>query len=396
MNIVNTYIFKELVLPFFCSLFFLTFVFLMSRIPDITNMVMNYHISISSIFILLGLKLPRFLEFTIPMSVTISILLTFMRMAGENEIIALKSAGVSLYRLLLPVMAFSCLATILCLGITLFALPWANTSFKNKRIEFARSGVDMAIQERQFNGQVDNLMIYVTHVDVKTHDLKDVVIDDRRSPGAVSVSTAPAGKIISSRDKTAYTIRLYDGTINLVQLDNGSVNHINFQTYDIVIDLAAMDRTMAGTPKRIDERSLFDLVRFIRSGIADRTILSRALMELHEKFSIPAACLTLGLLSFPLGVQSGSMKRSRGLGLGIFFFFLYYFLLAAGWSLGEGGACPPFLGMWMPTIVPGIAGVYLLIRNTRDHLVRLSLPLGLQRFARRAGTRLNAFFSQRF
>ncbi len=100
-NMINRYIFKELLSPFVISLFFLTFVFLMTRIPEITNIVVNYNADISAIALMIIYTLPRFLEFTIPMSIMISILLTIMRMSQENEIVALKGAGVSLYKLLL-------------------------------------------------------------------------------------------------------------------------------------------------------------------------------------------------------------------------------------------------------------------------------------------------------
>jgi lipopolysaccharide export system permease protein len=343
----------------------------MSRIPEITNMVMNYNVPLASVLVLLGFKMPRFLEFTIPMSVTISILLTFMRMSGENEITALKAAGSSLYKLLPPVLLFCALGTLLCLWITIFALPWSNTAFKLKSIEFAQSSIDMALQERQFNAQVDDLMIYVAHVDIKTHALEDIVIEDRRTKGAVSISTAPSGKIISGKNKKVYTIRLYNGIINQVELEKGAVNNISFGSYDIVIDLVAMNKNIGNTSTRVDERSLGDLIHYIRSGIKDKTRLSEALMELHEKFSVPFACLALGLLSFPLGIQSNSMKKSSGFGLGIFFFLLYYMLLAAGWSVGESGAYPPFIGMWMPNVVLGSVGVYLLVRNAKDRPVRL-------------------------
>ena len=343
----------------------------MSRIPEITNMVMNYNVPVYSVLVLLGFKLPRFLEFTLPMSVTISILLTFMRMSGENEILALKASGASLYKLLPPVLVFCVLGTILSLLVTIFVMPWAKTSFKLKSIEFAQSSINMALQERQFNAQVDDLMIYVAHVDIKTHGLEDIVIEDRRTKGVVSISTAPSGKIISSKNKRVYTIRLYDGAINQVELDKGSVNHIKFGNYDIIIDLAAMNKNIGNPGKRIDERSLGDLVQIIRSGIKDKTKLNEALMELHEKFSVPFACLALGLLSFPLGVQSSSNGKSSGLSLGLFFFLLYYLLLAAGWSMGESGAYPPFIGMWLPNVVLGSAGIYLLIQNAKDRPARL-------------------------
>jgi lipopolysaccharide export system permease protein len=371
IKIINKYIFKELIPPFAISLFFLTFVFLMTRIPEITNMVVNYNAGISSILMLVSYTLPRFLEFTIPMSTMISVLLTFMRMSGENEIVALKGAGVSLYKLLPPVLAFCLITTVLTMWITVFGVSWGKLSLKKKSIEIARSSIDAALQERQFNSELSDIMIYVSHVNMKTRDLKDVFIEDRRTRGVTSISVAPLGKLIRQDDEMVYTIRLYNGMINQVNTKDNSVSTINFKHYDINIDLMNMQEGSRKINKELDERSLADLVQFIRAGIDNKDHLSSALMVLHEKFSIPFACLSLGLLAFPLGIQSMSLRRSSGFGLGIFFFLLYYFLLAAGWSAGETGDYPPALGMWMPNVVMGGAGIFLLIRNAKEKPIRL-------------------------
>lgn len=377
---INTYIFFELIPPFAISLFFLTFVFLMTRIPDIINMVVNYNTGISSVFMMIGFTLPRFMEFTIPMSAMISILLTFMRMSGENEIVALKGAGVSLYKLLPPVLVFSILATCLTMWVTVFGVSWGKLSLKKKSIEIARSSIDAALQERQFNSQLTDIMIYVSHVNMKTRKLTDVFIEDRRTRGLVSISVAPSGKLIRQDDEEVYTIRLYDGMINQVNSEDNSVSNINFGHYDINIDLESMQKGSHVIHKDIDEMSLHELVQHIRKGIKDKALRSEAMMVLHEKFSIPFACLSLGLLAFPLGIQSMSLRQSSGFGMGIFFFLLYYFLLAGGWSAGETGHYPPYIGMWLPNVVMGVAGVFLLVRNANEK------PVRLPRVVRTAGT----------
>ena len=146
---IYTYIFAELIPPFVISLFFLTFVFLMTRIPEITNMVVNYDTNVTDILMMIGFTLPRFMEFTIPMSAMISVLLTFMRMAGENEIVALKGAGMSLYKLLPPVLVFAVMTTLLTMWITVFGVSWGKLALKKKSLELARSSIDAALQERQ-------------------------------------------------------------------------------------------------------------------------------------------------------------------------------------------------------------------------------------------------------
>jgi len=357
--------------PFAISLFFLTFVFLMTRIPEITNMVVNYNADILSVAFMVVYTLPRFLEFTIPMSVMISILLTFMRMSQENEILALKGAGVSLYKFLPPVLIFCFSGIFLTMCITVFGVSWGKLSIKKKTIELARSSIDAALQARQFNCELENVMIYVSHVDMKTKALKDVFIEDRRTKGAISISIAPSGKLIRLEDEQVYTIRLYNGIINQVDVDEKSVSSIQFENYDINIDLNRMNKGSGKILKDLDEISLVDLIGLIRSGIKDNSHLIEALMELHEKFSIPFACLSLGLLAFPLGIQSASFRRSSGFGFGISFFLLYYFLLAIGWSAGETGKYPPVLAMWLPNVIMGGVGVFFLVRNAKEKPVLL-------------------------
>jgi len=374
---IHTYLFFEFIPPFAISTFFLTSVFLMTRIPDITNMVVNYNSSITDILLLISYTLPRFMEFTIPMSAMISVLLTIMRMSGENEIIALKGAGMSLYKLLPPVLIFSVMTLLITMWVTVYGIPKGKLALKVKTIELARSSIDAALQERQFNSQLDGIMIYVAHVDMGTRDLTDVFIEDRRTADMVSISTAPRGRLVRQGNRDLYTIRLYDGMINQVNVQDHSVTNINFGHYDINIDLAAMQKNGdKKVRKDFDEMSLHELVQRIRNGFKTPERESEARLVLHEKFSIPFACLALGVLAFPLGVQSTSFRKSNGFGMGIGFFLLYYLLLAFGWSGGEAGRYPPGIAMWLPNVVMGIAGIFLLIRNAKERPVRL--PLWIQ------------------
>lgn len=371
LNIINRYIFKAFLPPFIISLLFLTFVFLMIRIPEITNKVVNYNVDISAVILLMVYMLPQFMEFTIPMSVMIAILLTFMRMSGENELIALKGAGVSLYSLLPPVFVFSLIGVFLTSMVTIAGVPWGKLSLKKKTIELARSNMDMALQERQFNSELENVMMYISQVDLKTKKLKDIFIEDRRTKGMVSISIAPLGELIRSED-AVYTIRLYDGVINQVNAEEGSVNNIHFGNYDMNIDLN--DTTGRGggqIVKKISEERFLDLIRMIKAGSHDDRLFRTALMQLHEIFSVPFACIFLGLLAFPLGVQSNSLQKSSGFGLGVFFFLLYYFFLAFGWSAGQTGKFPPGLAMWLPNVIMGGAGIFLLVRNANERPVRM-------------------------
>ncbi|MCP3898433.1 MAG: LPS export ABC transporter permease LptF [Desulfobacteraceae bacterium] len=374
-SIISRYIFKELISPFAVSLLFLSFIFLMTKIPEFTNLIVNHNAGITSLFLLLLYSFPRFLEFILPMSVMISVLLTFMRMAGDNEIIALKGGGVSLYRLLPPVLTFCTLVTCIALWVSIIGVPKSKIAVENKSIEIAQSSFGIALQQRVFNTDIEGIMIYVSSVDPVTKKLNDIFIEDSRTKGMVNISTAPNGVLVLNEELKIYTLRLYNGKINQVDLIKNSVNTIFFTTYDINMDYKHMFKTQdSKRRKELEEMGLEELYAFIKENKNENTEdLNKALMDFYGKFSLPFACVCLGILAFPLGIQSVSLKRSSGFGLGLFFFMIYYILLAIGWSAGESGKYPPVIGMWMPNIIMGTAGLYLLYRNAKEQPVKMPL-----------------------
>ncbi len=375
-TIINRYIFRELIPPFAITLLFLTFIFLMTRIPQITNMVMNYNTKLSDVLLLIVYTLPRFMEFTIPMSIMISVLLTFMRMSQDNEIIALKAGGVTIYRLLVPVMFFCVIGTALTLWITLCAKPWGNSSMSYQGIKIARSSFNIALKEREFNNTFNGVMIYINSRDIKTRQLKNIYIEDNRINGKTSISIAPKGVFLSGPDGISYTLRLYNGMVNQVNLKNKTVNTVHFTTYDINLDFKSARKKLRKKSKEVDEMSFTELLNFMGKISDNKKLLNTVQMEFHEKLSIPFACIALGILSFALGLQSGNTRRSSGIGLGLFFFLLYYLLLAAGWSFGKYSFYPPVIGMWLPDIIMALAGIYMLKRIANERPFKLPfLPI---------------------
>ena len=98
-------------------------------------------------------------------------------------------------------------------------------------------------------------------------------------------------------------------------------------------------------------------------------------MQFHEKFAIPFACLVLGILAFPLGIQSNFQQKSSGVALGVLFFLIYYLLLAMGWSVGETGKVWPAIALWTPNIIIGGLGVFFLIRNAQEKPIEIPIFL---------------------
>jgi len=120
------------------------------------------------------------------------------------------------------------------------------------------------------------------------------------------------------------------------------------------------------------EMDIAELRQYLNNSTRKDANYYNALMELYKKFSIPIACFALGFLAVPLGIQSRFAKRSFSLLLGLIFILVYHLLLSAGLVFGETGAYPPIIGMWVPNIVLGGLGLYLLVKTANESQLRIN------------------------
>jgi lipopolysaccharide export system permease protein len=370
-TIISRYIFQEMVPPFIINLVFFTFMFLMTRILEITDMIVNYGVNLWTVVKMLGFTMPFFLQFIIPMSVMMAVLLTFLRMSSDNEIIALKAGGVSIYRLLPPVFMFALVGVLLTGATAIYGLPTGRTAIKKLLYDVAVSNSEIGLKPRTFNDAFSGVMLYVNKIEPSTRTLTDVFIEDQRSEDVVSTVVSPKGRLFSQPETGVFQLRLYNGSINQVDVKNRSAHTVQFETYDIRLDIPKAVGAHKGGPKNQEEMSVPELLDYLHKAGKkdDRYFLT--LMEFHKKFSLPFSCFFLALLAVPLGIQARHARRSFGIGLGLTFFLFYYLMLSAGWVFGETGVYPPVIGMWVPNLVMGGIGLFLLVRNARERPVRI-------------------------
>lgn len=370
-SIINRYIFKEMIPPFVINLVFLTFIFLMTRILDITHLIVSYRVSLWKVLLVLAYTMPFFLQFVIPMSIMMAVLLTFLRLSSDNEIVAFKAAGVSIYRLLPPVLFFGLIAWLITSFMSIYGLPWGRLSLKELTFKIASSNIGIGLKERTFNDDFKDVMIYVNQIDLKNKVLINVFIEDQRNPKIVSTVVAPKGVLLSDPANLRFHMRLFNGSINQVNLESRTAHNIKFDNYDINLDLKKIAAAAKSTVKDEEEMNLAELRQAIRTVKKKDDQYYLTLMEFHKKFSVPFSCFVFALLGVPLGIQSKTAKRSYGIGLGLVFFLFNYVLMAAGWVFGEAGVYPPLVGMWVPNIVIGGIGLYLLVKVANERPVRV-------------------------
>lgn len=387
-SIINRYFFGELCQPFAVNLFFFTVILLISRVLEITNMVVNYNAGLLSIGLLLLFSMPFFLAFVTPMSVMMAVLLTFLRMSADNEIVALKSSGINPNRFLLPVALFCLMGWLMTSAITGIIMPWSNRAYVDLSTRLAQTHIDAIIKERTFIDSFAGIMLYVNKIDIQDRSMKDVFIEDRRNKDISNVIIAPRGRISAGAGDQTIRLRLFNGAINQVDIQRLSAQAIAFETYEMTLDLKKLvAQKESGGRKSIDEMTISELRHKLKTFKRKNKRYYKTLMKLHEKFALPAACFALGLLAIPLGMQSRTDKRSMGTVVGVLFFLLYYIILSAGWALGESGTLPPAVGMWTPNILTAAIGIFLYRRSLADRPVRFGHFIAYAGFWRRLGRR---------
>jgi len=360
---INRYIFRELLLPFALNIAFFTFVFLMTKILDITDMVINYHIGIGTIMKMIGYLLPYFLVYVIPIAVMLSVLLTFLRMSGDNEVIALRAGGVGVNSLVSPVILFSILGMLLTFCVSVYGLPWGRLGLKQLTYEILASSLNIGIKERRFNDDFRGVTVYVNQIDSGTGGLKDVLIEDRRNKRLVSTIVAPRALLFNEPDRLVARVRLFDGTLNQVDLKGRTVNSIKFGVYELRLDLKPATAIQPDKRKTRKEMSLAELRHYLYNAKQKNARYYSVLITYYNKFAIPFSCITLGLLAVPLGVLASGLRKSFGLGLGLLFLFINYALMSVGKVFGETGIYPPIIGMWVPNAVTLLIATYFFYRS---------------------------------
>ncbi len=372
------YTLGELILPFGLGIAVFTFVLLLARLLKLTELVVNRGLPATEIGRLIALLLPAFLEVTVPMAMLLAILVAFGRLSADNELVALRGAGLSVYQLLPSVTTFVVGVTVLTAALALWVRPWSNRTLRTTFVNLARTNAIAGIRPQAFNDEFPGVVLYAEGVDTAKALLTHVIVSDHRDADQHNTVFARQGHMLPDPKRHTLTLRLLHGAIHTVDLDGGSTYQTRFESYDVTLDL---DDTLgsslqAGTDPP-EDLPLGELWARIAAAADRGAPVVPERIELHRKFAIPFACIVFGLIAFPLSLQPGRAVRARGLATSLLVIFVYYLLLSTGQALAEQGQLGPGLGLWLANLVLLPAGALLLQRVARERAV---LPAWLERF----------------
>lgn len=382
---IHRYITREIAVPTLLGLVIFTFVLLMGRILKLVELVINKGVPFLETAKLFCYLLPAFLVITLPLAFLLGVLLGFGRLSTDSEIVALKSSGIGVYRMVKPVIGLGLLVSLATALLTLLIEPASNTSFRNQVFQIASSRASIGIQARVFNDEFDGLLLYANELEERKGVMEGVFISDERVGKIPSVIMAERGRVLSDPENRILTLRLENGTIHRKPSsgDQDAYQVIGFTTYDINLNMGQDLTTIKNRNRKENELSLTEL-RQMRSEAENDNDRRSFTVELQRRFILPLAPLIFALIGVPLGIQSHRSGRGGGFAIALFIFLAYYLLFSFAETLAEEAGVAPLPIMWTPTLLFLATGFYLLhLAAAEKRLVLLDRIVGIPLWLRR-------------
>ncbi|MCX5903219.1 MAG: LPS export ABC transporter permease LptF [Proteobacteria bacterium] len=354
-----THITKELMSPFILGLLIFTFILLTNRILKLMDLVVNKGVGLDEVIKLIIYLLPSFFMLTIPMSVLLATLIALGRLSADGELIAMKASGISLYQILPPFIALCVTGFLLTNMLSLLLLPQGNRAFRNQLFSLSKRHSEANLQERIFNDDFEGLIIYINEIPGQGKHMQGIVISDKRESEVPSLIIGEEGMIISDQNEMKVTLRLFNGSIHRAANDSLTYQKAIFKTYDMNLQLSN-EESENDTEVKYSEQSIAALLKLLTDQSKEKKSLIKIQTEIHKRFAFPFACVVLGLVGIPFGAYRRKGTRSYGFVLCIIILFLYYVFLNFGETMAKRGILYPALGIWLPNVVLGIIGCYLL------------------------------------
>lgn len=360
MRIITRYMLKELGGPFFASLFVLTIILAAGNIIQTADMVMNKGVSFIQVVKVFLLFLPYVLIFTIPISVLSAILLGFGRLSSDNEVTALRTNGVSIVKIVLPVMMCGLLISLISVPLNDKILPQSEFAARKlvKRIGIKHPTV--LLEPGVFVKGFENYIIFIHSV--KGNILKDIRIYQPQKGKPTRTIVAKKGRIIPLPDENSVKLKLVDGTADEIAPDNPDEFYkLSFKDYYMTLNLENSADTK-NIQKKPREKSIKELLAEIRELKREGVSVIPLSIELHKKLALAFSSLIFVLAGIPLAITTHRREKFIGYGLAITLFLLYWGIMLSGIAIALRDIVPPWLGVWSANVLILILGLCMFRR----------------------------------
>lgn len=350
--ILARYLLAQFLPPFLFGLSLFSGVLLLDKIFDLIDLLVNKGVSFVLSAKIFFLFLPTIITLSVPMSLLLACLLTFGRLSEDNEILALRSSGLSFRQILWPPLLFAILVSMALVPFNTQLTPRAMGQFRSIYHKIAKMD-PLQIEAKQFVS-VRNIRLYAGDVQKDRKLLKDIWLY-RLFPDHTERIYAPKGKWEVS--DTRLSLHLLNGQIErFTHFPGTDFLHIRFKTYNLAVPLVNPSDARS---RNWREYTNVELRREINRRAIEHLPVGELNSEYHLRFALAFAPLALALIGIPLGMTLERGGRGVGFGAAVGVLFFYYLVLVMGMNLADRETLPPVPALWMANAVTTLVGLIL-------------------------------------
>jgi len=371
-KIIHRYLVLEFIPPFFYALCLITLIILLNLIVQMLGKIAGKGLDSYVVMEFFFLNLAWIAALAIPMAVLVATLMAFGRLSADNEITALKSAGVSLWQLIMPYLVLAVALCYLLIEFNNRILPDFNHRSRVLSGDIHRKRPTLALEEGIFIFDLPHYVLWAQRIDQKQSRLFSLIIYDESDPRYPTVVSAAEGTLDFVRDEEAFHLRLYNGEIHRQDIkDPGYYQRTQFEKSLLRIPAPNMvfEHQESGyrSDRELSAPQMWKQVLEMKKDEAkNRRRINAFMVEIHKKYSIPFACIIFVLIGAPLGVRAHRGGIGVAASLSVLFFLIYWAFLIGGESLADRSIVTPAVAMWAPNVLLGVIGIVLILRTTKE------------------------------
>lgn len=373
LSLMDRYIATELIVPFVFGVVAFTSIGISTGVLlDLLRRVSDSGLPMSIAMQFFLLRLPYFVGLAFPMSMVLSCLLVYGRLSSDSELTALRSCGVSIYRLVAPAVFIGLIMSGITFAFNEAVVPAANLqasqlldqavnknkpSFKERNILYRESKTI-----RLPSGEKDELLSRLFYArEFDGQQMKGLTILDFSQTGLNQI-VASDSAMWNAEEKTW---DFFNGTIYVVAPNGSYRNIVRFDRQQIKLPRTPLD--IANTARDSEEMTISEIRQYIEliGQTGNQKEIRKMRLRAEQKSSLPFACLAFGLVAATLGIRPQRSGRAAGFGLTLIIVVSYYALMVAGQILYQAGMINAFFGGWLPTLVALSAGIILVVKLNR-------------------------------
>lgn len=361
---MDRYLIEELRGPSLFGLSAFTLIFVATQILAIGRLVSEEHAPLWAAIEYFLWQMPYYLLLVIPMAMLLGTLLAMQRLSSESEITALRAGGISLSRIVAPLLLVGVCVSLLALGLQELFVPFANEKaayVRQAAIEHASPGLSNLQAVTSLPGGGKQVTI-AGGLDAATQTLLNVTViqyDARQQPQRF---------IVADRARFVQPTWTFENAITYNFAPDGAVQYLR-SPGPTTVDIGARPSEMAKQSISItnpEDLSRAELKERLDSGQLAPQQRNLFKATYASKLARPFAAFVFTLIAVPFGLRPArGGGTGLGFGLAVAIVFVYYVISTICLTLGSAAAWLAGPAAWAPNLLFTLIGVSLLRRASR-------------------------------